>query len=611
MSASIDQAGEDFDYIVVGAGAGGGTVAARLAEAGFRILVIEAGGDPRTAGGDSLADDYEVPAFHPFATENPAIAWNFQVKHSLNANEVLYPRASALGGCTAHNAMIFVQPHDADWDAIAELMSDNSWAAKPMQRYFRMIENCRHRPIWRFLSKLGVAKSGHGWKGWLTTEQALPAAALFDSALRATLFSSAVAAIASSQRPLAALRALLRGRADANDRSMIRRGAEGLFYTPLSTAGHRRVGTRERLLEVARNHPDRLRLQTSALAAQVLFDADNRATGVQYLKGSKLYRACPTPNDEPGELQQAYARHGVVLAGGAFNTPQLLMLSGIGPASHLTTHGIPLRVDLSGVGHNLQDRYEIGVVNRIRWPWRALKGARFKRGDPLYKSWLEKRSGMYISNGAAMTVVRRSDPGKKIPDLFSMALLADFRGYFPGYSKLVSRRHNVLTWAVLKAHTENRAGTVLLRSSDPRDPPLVNFHYFEEGSGNAAADLEAVVAGIRFARELSRLLKAVGVIVAEETPGEELQSDQQLADHVRANAWGHHASCSCAIGPREQDGVLNNRLGVHGTQGLYVADASIFPRIPGFFIVSAVYMVAEKAAEMILEDRSRAREVCP
>ncbi|WEJ08454.1 GMC family oxidoreductase [Sinorhizobium prairiense] len=583
-------------------------MAARLAEGGFRTLVIEAGDDPRTAGGYSLADEYDVPAFHPFATENPAIAWNFQVKHYSNADEVLYPRASALGGCTAHNAMILVQPHDADWDAIAALTDDDSWAAKNMQRYFRIIEDCRHRPIWRWLSKLGITKTGHGWNGWLKTERALPASALFDSVLRATLFSSAVAAIASSQHPLAALRALLRGRADANDRSMIRQGAEGLFYTPLSTTSHRRIGTRERLLQTAQDHPERLLLETNALAARVLFDADNRAMGVEYLRGSSLYRACPTPNSEPGELRQAHARRGVVLAGGAFNTPQLLMLSGIGPAAHLEAHGIPVRVNLAGVGSNLQDRYEISVVNRIRWPWRALKGALFKRGDPLYEDWLQKRRGMYISNGAAMAVARRSSPDKEWPDLFSMALLADFRGYFPGYSKLVSRRHNVLTWAVLKAHTENRAGTVLLRSRDPRDPPLVEFRYFEEGSGNAAADLEAVVAGIRFARKLSGLLKAVGVIVAEETPGEDLQSDQELADHVRANAWGHHASCSCAIGPRGADGVLDSRLRVHGTHGLYVADASVFPRIPGFFIASAVYMVAEKAAEIIQEDARCERE---
>ncbi|EPE94822.1 GMC family oxidoreductase [Rhizobium grahamii] len=604
MEAASGIGGEEFDYIVVGAGAGGGTVAARLAEAGYRVLVLEAGEDPRSAGGESLADEYDVPAFHPFASENPAIAWNFRVRHSSDAEDVLYPRASAIGGCTAHNAMIFIQPHDVDWDGIAALTGDETWSAKAMQRYFAMIENCRHRPIWRALSQIGIRKTGHGWGGWLQTERALPLQAVMDNLLRATLFTSAVAAIATSKQPLAALRALLGGRADANDRSMVRRGTEGLFYTPLSTAGRRRVGTRERLLQVAKDHPSHLRLETSTLVSRVLFDANNRATGVSFLKGRGLYRACPSPSSEKGDYREAHARLGVILAGGAFNTPQLLMLSGVGPAAHLEEHGIPVRVDLQGVGQNLQDRYEIGVVNRIRWPWKALKGARFKRGDPLYEEWLNERSGMYTSNGAAMAVVRRSTPDRDVPDLFTMALLADFRGYFPGYSELVSARQNVLTWAVLKAHTENRAGVVTLRSPDPRDPPLVDFRYFEEGSGDAASDLKAVVAGIRFARRLSRLFKALGLVVAEETPGEELQSDDQLARHVRANAWGHHASCTCPIGPREQGGVLDRRLGVHGTKGLYVADASVFPRIPGFFIASAVCMVGEKAAEMIRQGES-------
>jgi len=608
MEAASGMGGEEFDYIVVGAGAGGGTVAARLAEAGCRVLVLEAGEDPRSAGGDRLADEYDVPAFHPFASENPAIAWNFRVRHSSDAEDVLYPRASAIGGCTAHNAMIFIQPHDADWDGIAALTGDETWSANAMQRYFGMIENCRHRPIWRALSKIGIRKTGHGWDGWLQTERALPLQAVMDGLLRVTLFTSAVAAIAISKRPLAALRALLGGRADANDRSMVRRGTEGLFYTPLSTAGHRRVGTRERLLKAARDHPSRLRIETNALVSQVLFDGDNRATGVSFLKGRGLYRACPVPSCDAGDHHEAHARLGVILAGGAFNTPQLLMLSGVGPAEHLREHGIPVRVDLQGVGRNLQDRYEIGVVNRIRWPWKALEGARFKRGDPLYDEWLNQRSGMYTSNGAAMAVVCRSTADRKLPDLFAMALLADFRGYFPGYSELVARRHNVLTWAVLKAHTENRAGLVTLRSSDPRDTPLVDFRYFEEGSGNAASDLTAVVAGIRFARRLSRLLKAFGLVVAEETPGEELQSDEQLIQHVRTNAWGHHASCTCPIGTREQGGVVDRRLGVHGTRGLYVADASVFPRIPGFFIASAVCMVGEKAAEMIREDAGHQME---
>ena len=157
-----------------------------------------------------------------------------------------------------------------------------------------------------------------------------------------------------------------------------------------------------------------------------------------------------------------------------------------------------------------------------------------------------------------------------------------------------------MTWAILKAHTQNRAGEVTLRSADPRDTPLIDFNYFEEGSDVAGEDLDSVVAGIRFVRRLTAKLKADGLIAEEEQPGDARQTDEELKDYVRTTAWGHHASCSCPIGPRDGGGVLSSDFRVHGTERLRVVDASVFPNIPGFFIVSAVYMVAEKAANVIL-----------
>jgi choline dehydrogenase-like flavoprotein len=334
-----------------------------------------------------------------------------------------------------------------------------------------------------------------------------------------------------------------------------------------------------------------------------LFDDANNAIGVAYLKGAHLYRAHALSDNANGEERVLRASRGVILAGGAFNTPQLLMLSGIGPAGHLQQHGIETRVDLPGVGRNLQDRYEVGVVNRLQRSWRVLENARFEKGDPLYELWQSQRSGMYISNGTAIAVSKRSTESQPNPDLFCMGLLAKFAGYFPGYSRLIAEHHNYLTWAVLKAHTGNRSGTVALRSADPRDTPIINFNYFadRQSEPNAAIeDLDAVVAGIRFARRMAEPLQQRGLIAEEELPGLHLQSDAELAAYVRDNAWGHHASCSCAIGPREAGGVVDSAFRVHGVNRLRVVDASVFPRIPGFFIVSAVYMIAEKAADAIL-----------
>jgi choline dehydrogenase len=217
---------------------------------------------------------------------------------------------------------------------------------------------------------------------------------------------------------------------------------------------------------------------------------------------------------------------------------------------------------------------------------------------------------MYGSNGAALALVAKSAPTKPEPDLFCMALLARFEGYRPGFSELIGGPGEMLTWAILKAHTENRAGTVRLRSADPLDVPLVNFRYFEEGSDAAAEDLAAVVAGVRFVRSLTAPLIASGLIAEELAPGPAVASDAQVADYVRDTAWGHHASGTCAIGADgDANAVLDSAFRVRGTQGLRVVDASVFPRIPGFFIASAVYMAAEKAADAILADaRATAHE---
>ena len=432
-----------------------------------------------------------------------------------------------------------------------------------------------------------------------------PWQAVEDRRLLATLTEFAFGALRGSSRLMRTLRRLLQSRLDPNDMRLLRRGADGLCFTPLGTDRHRRVGTRERLLDVAARHPDRLTIELHALATRVLFDGDNHAAGVEYLKGERLYRAHPSASGGPGERRVIRAEREVILAGGAFNTPQLLMLSGIGPRELLERHGIAVRRDLAGVGRNLQDRYEIGVVNRMAQPWRVLDGAHFARDDRLYREWSRHRTGIYASNGAALAVSLRSRPELPVPDLFCMALLAKFEGYSPGYSRVIAGHHDYLTWAVLKGHTNNRAGEVVLRSADPRDTPLVNFHYFEEGSDVAGDDLKAVVTGLRFVRGMTQELLRRGLIQQEELPGAAVQTDQQLADYARDNAWGHHASCSCAIGPRESNGVLDSRLRVHGIERLRVVDASVFPRIPGFFIVGAVYMVAEKAADMILADAER------
>jgi choline dehydrogenase-like flavoprotein len=391
------------------------------------------------------------------------------------------------------------------------------------------------------------------------------------------------------------------GQGDPNDWRLVKDNSEGIRYPPLTTRNHARMGTRERLLETQAKYPNNLTIELDALVTRVIFDDQKRAVGVEYRKGARLYRAHANPSGSEGERREVRVTQEVILAGGAFNTLQLLMLSGIGPKQALEGLGIKVLVDLPGVGTNLQDRYEVGVVYKAKDDWSVLKGSKYAKGDPQYKEWEKTRDGVYGTNGALLAVIKRSFSDRLLPDLFCFAVLGEFTGHYPNYSVKIVAKHNYLTWAVLKAHTNNRSGVVTLNSIDPQERPKISFNYFCGDDRNQ--DLDSVVEGVKFVCKLAKPLIELKLLAEEAAPGPRVQTDDQLREFVRYQCWGHHASCTCPIG---SDGdpmaVLDGNFNVRGTQSLRVVDASVFPRIPGFFIVSAVYMIGEKAADVILRD---------
>jgi choline dehydrogenase len=197
-------------------------------------------------------------------------------------------------------------------------------------------------------------------------------------------------------------------------------------------------------------------------------------------------------------------------------------------------------------------------------------------------------------------MMKRSRPERPEPDLFIFGLLGSFSGYYPGYSRAIAKGEDYFSWAILKAHTGNTAGRVTLRSGDPRDVPDVNFHYFDEGSG-AVDDLQSVVEGVETVRRVTA--RCDDIIAEELTPGASVRTGEEIRRFVQDTAWGHHASCSCRMGPRgDARAVVDSRFRVHGVTGLRVVDASVFPKIPGFFIAAAVYLISEKASDVIAED---------
>ncbi|KAM0324680.1 hypothetical protein ACHAQA_008073 [Verticillium albo-atrum] len=612
-----------YEYVVVGSGAGGGPLAARLALAGHKTLLIEAGDDYNTS-------NYTVPAYSANASEDPEIAWNFFVHHyadearqardfkttydtpdgeytGLNppANAVqkgtLYPRTQALGGCTAHNALIAVYPHQSDFEYIASLTGDDSWSPENMRKYFVKLEENRH---------LAAGVEGHGYDGWLSTETAPLSIPLGDEMLLSLLSGGAVG-LSNVTNTEITMNDLIAG--DANADTLARDQQPGYYQIPLSSREASRVGPREFILSVrdathsngTKKYP--LDVRTNAFVTKVNFDdsVPPRATGVDFLDGKHLYKASPLSNGSAGKPGRVEASREVIVAGGVYNTPQLLKLSGIGPAEELERFEIPVIVDLPGVGTNLQDHYEITVQGQAPANFTSFDGCTFSLftdEDPCLDRWntpVDGDHGIYSSSGLAAAMFYKSSTTEQENfDVFVFGGPVNFRGYFPGYAVNATINHDQFSWAILKAHPRNTAGTVVLRSADPLDVPDITFNYFDTGSGDASKDVQAMTEAIDLAR---KALAGQAVPITENLPGADVTAQADLEDYVKDTAWGHHASSTCPIGADSDPlAVLDSSFRVRGTAGLRVVDASVYPRIPGTFTAMSTYMVAEKAADVIL-----------
>ncbi len=610
-AAPVSHARTLVDYIVVGAGAGGGPVAARLAEAGYTVALLDAGLDPM--GQEALSIDpktgivYQVPAFAGVAAEDPLLSWDFYVKHYSDPLQqardskfvpgkgILYPRGSALGGSTAHNLMVFVYPHDRDWDDIAEITGDDSWRASQMRGFFERIERCDY---------CQPDEPGQGFDGYM-------AASRFDNQIFELYPELRDLAEAGQTLPMS----FFEGNTTLDvNYPLVARGDFGAFKTPMNVAKQVRVSIREHLLATQQAHPDKLFLITGALASKIVVFGE-RAFGVNFMQGPNLYEADKlfNPSFVPSS-HSIFARREVILSAGVFNTPQLLKLSGIGPARELRAHGIRVVADLPGVGKNLQDRYEITVNVELKDSVELYTRCQpTQANDPCFVAWLTGQwqgaaspfFGPYANNGFYASRIAKSNPARKLPDLFLLGQATGFHGFVPGFSQMALGK--TWTWLVLKAHTNNTAGTVKLRSTDPRRMPEINFHYFGEGNDTSGEDLKAVVKGVQLARSFLSYPKAQKHVATETFPGSQVQTEEELSSYIGDQAWGHHASCTAKIGADDDPmAVLDSSFRVRGVKRLRVVDACAFPRLPGFFPVASVLMIGEKAGDVILENANHA-----
>lgn len=629
---TIDES-DKFDFIIVGSGAGGGPLAAGLAKEGFTVLLLEAG----SSANDKLS---ETPVFHAKASDDALLNWSYFVqryaqeekfraretgtfKFLRNADKnhegIYYPRASGIGGCTRVNALINLYPDHRDWKNLATSLDDQSWSPSEMYKLYQ-----------------GMQKENGGW---LNLSQASPLTLAKDpmllKMLAASLAMDAVKppwslggvignvwdTVTGAQVELAKKFWLENANVTLNPNNpgyaLRENKSNGIFNIPFNATDGIRRGVREHILETERQYSDKLFIKTESLCTRVLFDENNKtkAVGIEFMEGAHAYKADILNVNRARSSyvkKKAFAAREVILAGGAFSTPQLMMLSGIGPAEQLRRMNIPVVLDKPGVGRNLQDRYEVTVVSELHEPLSIIKDCTFAKNnnfesDPCWNEYQKDPKGhLYGTNGVALSLIRKSSASQPTPDLCIFGLPGNFKGYYPNYSNDTTPKNpqdpSYFTWAILKGHTKNHAGYVALKSNDPRDTPEINFKYFHDQENGMTEDLNAVLEGLKITRKINKNIGS-SFFKQEVYPGSKIQSDADLKSWIEKESWGHHASCTNKMGlSNDPMAVVDNNFKVHGTENLRIVDASVFPDIPGLFIMLPTLMVSEKAKEVIIQD---------
>ena len=535
MSANPES--QHFDYIIVGAGSAGCVLANRLTASGRnRVLLLEAGGPDRNIW-------IHIPLGYGKLFSNPKVNWLYttEPEPELNNRRVIQPRGKVLGGSSSINGLLYIRGQHEDFDHWRQL-GNAGWSFKDVLPYFRRAEDQERG-----------ADELHGVGGHLKVSNVCEPHPLCEAFIEA---------VQQSGFPR---------NDDFNGPSQ-----EGAGYFQLTARNGRRWSTAVGYLKEARQRPN-LTVVPNALATRVLFSG-KRAIGVNYRQGDAVHTA--------------HADGEVILSGGAFNSPQLLQLSGIGPADLLRGLGIDVIADMPGVGADLQDHFQVRTQYRCTEPitmnevinsWRHRYAAGLR--------YITTRKGLLTIGAGYAGAFLRTRPELATPDVQIHFLIfsADAAGAtlhpFPGFMT-----------SVCQLRPESR-GFVHVKSADPGVPPAIHARYL-----SARADCDCVVDGLKLMRGIMNRPAMRKFIAEERIPGEQCTSDADLLAFARdTGTTVYHPTSTCRMGS-DPNAVVDERLRVRGFERLRVIDASIMPTVVSGNTNAATVMIGEKGGDMILQD---------